>query len=929
MKIRKNILYIFLLFVSLYTIPTRTTVLVQGDATSPYTFTSTVTAKVYDCATGTLYVGLESGAEEYALSKAIRTSGNMKPQFTGIANDATIKNEAIEFLYLATTNGNKTPNLAIVKKDVDYFTQKKVIVSSNDGTTVQETVNTLNDASGALNADGAETNGIVGLAANNSFVFSAVRSQSHGGLFGSQYSGIALLTINADTLEPVQLAAVTGDAGIKAKQVDATINEVKINNDPTLVPDFVSLHWDDTLERLYIGLQLTTPALDNTGAKSIVVARINNCKLELSNIALNGTFFQNNFTNIVGLWNTGGAQQYSLAVAHIRTMHCSTGPDYLIVNGGNGTIDQVNNQIYALPLVNSPTTPSDHGTLARKDAPLSNYKFTIPATTNAHLPTSTETPVQVGRGPLPIQASTPISDIVVIGDTVYVSINVGQSNQNDSGIFYSQASFDEDGKIKLWTRWTKRAFPCDACLNLPTGQGRTDFFAVDALTAKIWAVDGITRKAVRITAWDQGGSNSSSLPAQLTRSLYDGCYSALDLDQSTRDFLGNTVHRYALFGGVNKIAFARTSEAFAALINGPQTVITDFSSAQNFLTTRLPEEGGCVCCLEYARRLTGEGNQNYFFAGTENGLFVFADSNGNGFNVNQLTYLNVAPFNGTWHKIPTINDSVIAVKTRGYALYLLTRETTTHNIQSTLYRIPFTTNIATMFAPGNIYTIGETQTGIFSMTHLFFGIEIISTSDFANKEQLVLATNDGLFRSEANQTGANTGISGATNQTDANWNRIVQTDTTLYTGITGIDNTQFPTTVWPISVQDENDLLTCERSSIHQVSGTSIVNPFRFIPQNFNAYGTTDPFVTLSPIRSFWTDGARRFFIINRLIDKSTENKIMIFPWDTYLWNVTQPEQHIVINPIVSSIPRFYWANQIGVTGILLVGTNNGVIALE
>ncbi len=50
--------------------------------------------------------------------------------------------------------------------------------------------------------------------------------------------------------------------------------------------------------------------------------------------------------------------------------------------------------------------------------------------------------------------------------------------------FYSQAQFNQEGKIIGWTPWTKRAFPTSGTT---TG---VSFFDVDSVTGTIWAVDG-------------------------------------------------------------------------------------------------------------------------------------------------------------------------------------------------------------------------------------------------------------------------------------------------------------------------------------------------------------------------------------------------------------------------------------------------------
>ena len=84
------------------------------------------------------------------------------------------------------------------------------------------------------------------------------------------------------------------------------------------------------------------------------------------------------------------------------------------------------------------------------------------------------------------------------------------------------------------------------------------------------------------------------------------------------------------------------------------------------------------------------------------------------------------------------------------------------------------------------------------------------------------------------------------------------------------------------------------------------------------------------PYYLFWTDGARRFFIVNRQQDPQCQNKLMSFPYDTNEWHICNPGDTVIqFDPYVAMTPRFYWVQQIGVTGILMAGTSNGVIALE
>jgi hypothetical protein len=386
------------------------------------------------------------------------------------------------------------------------------------------------------------------------------------------------------------------------------------------------------------------------------------------------------------------------------------------------------------------------------------------------------------------------------------------------------------------------------------------------------------------------------------------------------------------------VVFARISHALGATsYSSPQEVITNFASEENFLTTNL---NGCVQTLEYSRRTLAEGAQNYFFAGTDMGLYVFADNAGNGFLVSSLSTLNAPPFStGTWHYIPSIMGSVIDIKTSGAGdvLYVLARQTSGANPFSTkLYSIPFTTNIATMFAPSNIRLIAQTQTGIFQKVAQFTGIQIVATDDPAgpnpeNKEQLFLTTNQGLYISNASQAGMNQGIASATNQTAAQWALVGDTATTYFVGIGGI-NTPIRQTVWPFSLADAacgartfQEGIVYQISAIGNAGGTSFsLSPF--LPTDFNAQQPAVAFRTVAPITYFFSDGARRFFVVRPLQSSPRGTRIMVSPYNVQEFNVAQPT--LLYSPVLSQTPYINWVQQIGASGYLLAGTSQGILGL-
>ena len=941
-------------------IPTHTTVVIRGnDDKKPFGFKSIVTTKVLDTKSGAFYVGITNGpsgenknSNTFAVSKANRPIFRSTQSFTGIAQDNLV-DKTIEFLNLLPQD--QAPSLlAVIPLNGTEKSSSRITILPTDGNKPVEHGEALRDARGDKNIS---TLGIVNIAATSTHVFATIRpGVGANNNFGDPNGGVALVAVNRKvdgSIEVTVKDAITGEDGNRALELQNNSAEITGSTNPVAFAagddiNQVAMHFDEKLKLVYIGLRIATGANVGDKGKSVVIVRLNsdeNNRVELRTIA----------TDIA----IAGDQQIIVAQGAtidlraklIRVLHASTGPSYLIVNGGTGTTDAISNKIFALPLVDSPKLMS-HGTLANKNSNLFNGKFIISAALINDLPTQNDVAVKVGGGDLPIQAQTEVTDMVVVGDTVYASVGSTPDVNNDTGIFYSQALFDANGKIIRWTPWTKRSAPLNAFVgtNLPDDNnedgiphnGGISLFDIDAKTGNIWVVESTTGRVVGITSWTDK-STENRLITKLNEVLENGCFSTLDLDQATQGFSAlNTQHRYALFGGANIVVFARISQAQGvAIINNPQTVITNFSDPQNLRVSNLPTDAGCAQALEYSKR--NPGLPNFFFAGTQNGLFVFSNPNGTGFDVTTLATLDMPPFSsGIWQKISNITGSVIDIKTSGESLYVLTTETTdTQPFKSTLYNIPFQDNVTNMFANANIKTIAKTGEGIFTNVTAFFGIQIISTGNETMPaevhEQLILATSNGLYKSNAVQAQAQKGIANANNQTDSAWKLIANSQNTLFVGIGGIE-TPVRHTVWPFSMQDVDRFKTFDRSSIHQISGSedpTLINQATradqpligtFNPLQFNAQNGEN-FATLDPITYFWSDGGRRFFIFNRIIDPTTQNRLGVIPFDVDTFNIAGPT--ILTHPILQKIQRFYWVQAIGTSGLVLAGTQKGVVGLE
>lgn len=222
-----------------------------------------------------------------------------------------------------------------------------------------------------------------------------------------------------------------------------------------------------------------------------------------------------------------------------------------------------------------------------------------------------------------------------------------------------------------------------------------------------------------------------------------------------------------------------------------------------------------------------------------------------------------------------------------------------------------------MFA--NPTVIAHSMTGSLIDTRLFTALELI-------EDQLVIATNKGLYRSTTPG-----GVALATDQVGAGW-QIVPGNTSFFNGMAGIDSavpvTQ-STTIWPLSIESQSTLHTYENGSIHQLNGTTNVAPYAFIPLFFiSDQQPTDPaFSVLPVVYYFWTDGNRRLMITSSKACKG--NALLSLPFATDQWRITSPSQAVIITPIVTPLITMNWIKQIGATGLLMLGTNSGIISLQ
>lgn len=302
-------------------------------------------------------------------------------------------------------------------------------------------------------ATGAVTSGIVTMAASpQGFVLAAVKPNG-GGNFGDTNSGIALslaqkqqtgLTfslLDAPTGTSTKASVPTPE--LRALPLDITTPAFNIGaGSLTAINQNCVFFWHLRLNRLFIGLPITT---GSNGGLALAMAYVgSNRQLILQKIVPDTVFADAIDNKIIG----SPAANTSLAVLEIKGLYTSTALDYLIVRTGAPT----DNTVYALPLVTKNDNSALWGTIAANNAPVidlfTNALFRYlesPAQEPGQMTTSTDLAAVVGGGPL-LKDGT-ITELATSGDAVFATLD------GNGGIYYSQALFDDTGKIKRWTTW--------------------------------------------------------------------------------------------------------------------------------------------------------------------------------------------------------------------------------------------------------------------------------------------------------------------------------------------------------------------------------------------------------------------------------------------------------------------------------------------
>ena len=757
-------------------------ILIEGDANAPEGKTFSFTVKENILSTnGTFYEGAHEVVvdNQFSLSRLLpgtKKFAPLTPATVSINGTPDLDNPLF---------GAKIIALGLLGKEVGFFMEDMpVVVSENKPATVYlfEDINTssgkitLVPSSDVHDANGSVSSGIIDLATNaTSHVFAAVKPND--GEFGQAHSGIALLVrgtvevpdegdkkktlrifneVNAHTGSIIQPQAL---------RLDATSPAIIIDNPlTTIVENQVAMHWDPSLERLFVGLQTTAGNNTNDGTRAVAVVKfIENGAIALETIAPDDVFITGDVTNIIGA--RGADQQVS--IHSLKTMWTSTALHYLIVVGNVGDPASTQQSVFALPLV---STGDSKGMIASNNAqPQNIFKnatvprligrvVSQPALTPEEMTHTTDIPAQVGGGSL---LAGPIVDIIIRDDTVFAFVG-----ENSPGVYSSQALFDATGKITAWTQWQRAAGTTDNIFGAALSGVEGAFILASGTTTD-------TVSTIKRTVWSNGSLES----LQPLTTILDNTFAPANGGvQGMQLFPAITLglHDITLLaaGGIGAVALAQTGTINSDGIVIP-TVGSDYNNSASFTQGTITDDvtaktviisGGALTAVGPITALEIGGNvqpgshpNSWLFVGGSNGLAVLAQEDGTGWNtltelgnnfsglVSGMRFMNIG--NYTFVKKIIYEGDLITYN----FLYVITHNKIDRINLDTSHFETNTLDVTTIATIGDngVSTRGGFLDGIFSQA---LGI---------------IATTDQLLR-----IGNNKDIRTITNQQDAQWTPV-------------------------------------------------------------------------------------------------------------------------------------------------------------
>lgn len=468
-----------------------------------------------------------TGAAKYALTRVV--SNNEQVNVIPVAAGTAVNQN---FTALALLN-NRLPVVARPTIEFADGSKESIYLIKGDGATVLFNTDRLLDATKDPSVVEINDASITALAASHDTIFALVPPNE--GVFGNENSGLIRLKEDNGALRVVRLidgqfgesAAYKIDtAGLDPAERPTYLpkkDSVRFGNIASTLGSQATMWWDTKLERLFIGFRDVTisPArLSNVifclvgriqkgvaGQEELFLEPI----LTLESDAATKLLFSNQDYGVS--FRTGTVAPLESPVGslfHVRVMHTSTGRSYLVGNGGVSLTEadkqQLNTRVFALPLINSSSMPNDIGAVA--DTVNHSIRPSTPATVpfvrdlSKVYPDGVQYAREVGadqryldRGLF--EEATKITDMHVLGDTVYVSLAGPRTEESpgEQGIFSSQALFNAFGEIIAWTPWQRVMGRIEKVFS----------FGVDQFSQRVFYTTGEDSPTqVKVTQWGEG-----------------------------------------------------------------------------------------------------------------------------------------------------------------------------------------------------------------------------------------------------------------------------------------------------------------------------------------------------------------------------------------------------------------------------------------
>jgi len=525
----------------------------------------------------------------------------------------------------------------------------------------------------------------------------------------------------------------------------------------------VDMYWDSTLARLYVALSGATgvantnpPGANKGGVISLLVGRIDPTlkqmflspvvDFQLAGQKIAPLLTLNSDEQIIG-FNADDATKHVASLFKVRVMHTSTGHDYVIVNGGvTGitTTNPLNTQVYALPVVPTSATadPKQVGLLA-KQATIATNPFVI-VSAAGDLLTNKSPAAVVGQGAgLPSADQTQqVTDMRIVGDTVYISVSGDRSNNNkNAGIFASTALFDHNGIIRSWTPWQRV-------------MGSTDVvkgFGIDEQLDNFWyltTADGLKNdgkeNTAKATQWGTTNSvnagNASVYLASKFPQEKAGVHHVFSFSEKTPGFKEDEFAMAAAVG-LDTVALYQTGKLAPTATSHVLGLTSDILSDANvfIFNDATVQALGPITSVEVSRSVdTKNPNQGWVFIGGYNGVGVLSKPTGDGFNgVTGLAELSKT----AGQQFPGSGFAFRALMTTGTVSFSHTRK-----LQSDGTNLYIMTRDNLYIWPMNKDSFKLNPTSISSTDVTTVNVTGASLSDFiVINGNIILATTNGLY----------------------------------------------------------------------------------------------------------------------------------------------------------------------------------------